>query len=116
MTELVATGGIVPSDAVHGIVIPVGESRTVEVALFGDGETSAPFKVSATDYASRMASKTDLTFAWDKTTGKNGDVLHLTITRVKADNALGGAALFMLTSKLGARESFWVGAVGDAAK
>jgi hypothetical protein len=116
MTELVAAGGIVASDAVHGIVIPVGGSRTVDVALFGDGETDAPFEVHATDYAKLMASKPDLAFEWDKTKGKNGDVLHLTITRVKADGALGGAALFMLTSKLNGRESFWVGAVGDAAK
>jgi hypothetical protein len=112
---MVAAGGMIASDAVHGIVIPVGESRTIDVELFSDGATSGPWTVKASDYAQLMGSQPDLKLTFDKAQGKGGDRLHLTITRLKSDGALGGAGLFRLSSKLGGHESIWIGAVGDAA-
>ncbi len=62
-----------------GVVIPVGQSKTIEVGLF-TFEPTAAFTVVA-----RQAVEVNpptLTFSWDKTTGSNGDTLHLTITSV----------------------------------
>jgi hypothetical protein len=41
----------------------------------------------------------ELSFAWDKTTGHNGDKLHLTVTRIKAGSLL-GASEFGIASKV----------------
>jgi hypothetical protein len=72
-------GGMVTT---KGVTIPVGMSKTIEVDLFTDGPT-ADYTVAAVDVASALRGRpTELTFAWDKTTGHNGDKLMLTITHV----------------------------------
>jgi hypothetical protein len=117
-TDTVATGGIIDATAVHGIVIPVGGSRTIDVVLVGDGAdgtTKPTFSVKATDYAQRMGAETDLKLSWNRQKGTSGETLQLTITRVKKDDALGGAAVFEIVSTLGKRESIWLGVVGDMA-
>ena len=78
-----------------GVVIPVGQSKTVEVDLFSF-EPTADFTVLA-----RQASSVNpptLTFSWDKTTGKNGDKLHLTIKSVTA--GAGGHDDFVIQTAL----------------
>ena len=114
--EMVAVGGIVEANTVRGIVVPVGESRTVAIALSSDGATAGPWTVKARDFAPRLGEKPDLELAWDRTSGVNGDILHLTIKRLKADAQLGGAAIFEIVSTLGGRQNIWVAAVGDAAR
>lgn len=91
-------------------------SRTIDVVLFSDGPTKAPWTVKAIDFAQRMGAQKDLTFAWDRYQGTAGETLRLTITRVKKDDALGGAGVFEIVSTLGDRQSIWIGAVGDAAR
>jgi hypothetical protein len=78
-----------------GIVIPVSQSKTVEVDLFSFEPTPA-FTVSARQ-ASDVIPPT-LTFSWDATTGKNGDKLHLTITSVAAGQ--GGDDSFIVQASL----------------
>lgn len=94
-----------------GITIPVGQSKTIEVDLFSDAKTSGPWTVSATDSASLQGQTPELQFDWDRTSGVNGEKLHLTITVVKASqyNAEG----FIIDSKLGSRRTFWAGLVGN---
>ena len=78
--------GLAPT---KGVVVPLGQSKTIDVQLFSDAPTTA-WLVEADDSSSWTAGASpELTFAWDKTAGNNGDTLELTITRV-AKGALGG--------------------------
>lgn len=90
--------------SVPGVKIPVGSSQTIEVQLFSDGPTPGPWDVSAKE----SLGGTTLAFQWDKTSGQNGEVLHLTITAMA--EAMGGTT-FEIASSLGAASSQWVGAV-----
>src|SRR5262249_25427179 len=73
-----------------GVTIPVGMSKTIDVKLYSDAPlTSDFFRVDAFDLTSFFgASPPDLTFSWDRTWGRNGDTLHLTITRMHAPTEL----------------------------
>jgi hypothetical protein len=62
-----------------GVVIPVQSSKTIDVKLFSL-EPTADFTVAARQ-SSQVIPPT-LQFTWDKTTGHNGDTLHLTIKAV----------------------------------
>jgi hypothetical protein len=94
----------------EGVTIPIGQSKTIEVDLFSDAATS-PWTVSATDLGGEQQGDTELTFAWDRTTGQNGEKLHVTITAVKASQY--GAEAFAIDSILGTSHNFWVGLVGN---
>jgi hypothetical protein len=60
-----------------GAIIPVGQSKTVEVDCFSFQQTQ-PFTVTARQGRSIMPP--ELGFTWDSTTCTNGDKRHLTIT------------------------------------
>jgi hypothetical protein len=77
---IASDNGTLMTRAVH---IAVGASKTIEVDLFAD-TTTLPWSVEAQDVASLHGAPAELAFAWDKTTGGNGDKLHLTITRLRA--------------------------------
>ena len=96
----------------EGLKIPLGKSATIEVDLFSDAETSGPWKVEASDpFGSAFMSS--LSFSWDRTQGKNGDKLSLTITRKGNPPGITGVNPFVLVSTLGGEQHAWVGAVGD---
>jgi hypothetical protein len=99
-------GGIGPTTAIS---IPIHTSKILEVDLYSDGPTSGPWTVSAIDAAEIMGQPAALTFSWDKTTGENGDKLHLTITSI-ANPAQKGEA-FVIESKLGSTTNAWIGLV-----
>ncbi|HVR07347.1 MAG TPA: hypothetical protein VMW75_04820, partial [Thermoanaerobaculia bacterium] len=62
-----------------------------------------PWRVSALDYNSYVlgASPANLGLTLDKTTGQNGDVIHLTIQANTANASLGNAEAFILLSEYG---------------
>ena len=97
-----------------GIVIPNGQSKTIEVDLFSDADTGGPWTVAAYDvlstYYGSYGLPQTLDFAWDRTSGQNGEKLHLTITVTKP-SIIGGAHAFMIVSKLAGRTSVWPGLV-----
>jgi hypothetical protein len=95
-----------------GIVIPVGMNKTIEIDLFSDAATSGPWTVSVTDpLALFLGTAPTLDFSLDRTSGQNGEKLHLTIT-TKATQALtGGAHPFVITSKLDKTTHTWAGIV-----
>ena len=69
----------------NGLVVPFGESRTIEVKLVAqDGAAPpGPIVVSAFQLSSiKMDAPPSLDFAWDRTVGAPGDVLHLTVKAV----------------------------------
>jgi hypothetical protein len=99
--------------ATEGAQIPLGTSKTIPVNLFSDAPTSGAWSISAIDVASAYNGEaTALTFSFDKTTGKNGDVVNLTINALRKDPQYGGE-LFMVVSTLGSMQTFWIGAVGN---
>jgi hypothetical protein len=104
LTDSISLGG---QGSTKGVHIPIGSSGTIEVDLFSDAPTSGPWTVSATDTSGAGS----ITFAWDRTTGQNGEKLHLTINAVKKTQY--GAAGFTIKSKLNGRTTSWFGLVGN---
>ena len=98
--------------ASKGVTIAVGASGTVDVDLFSTAPTSGPWKVTAYDLNDYLGNAANTTVSLDKTSGSNGDVLHLTITVKSADSTLGGEG-FVLVSDLGGQENIAMGAVGN---
>jgi hypothetical protein len=97
-----------------GVTIPIGQSKTIEVDLFSDGDTGGPWTVKAEDllykyYGSYGIAQT-LTFSWDRTSGVNGEKLHLTVN-VTQGSIVGNGHAFMITSTLGSRIAVWPGLV-----
>ncbi len=105
--QLVTSQGAVTT---KGISVPVGQSATVDVMLYSDAPTAA-WHVEALDTTALLGGEQELQFTWDSQTGANGDVLHLTITAVRA-GPFGGSAL-MLRSVLGATTHVSLGFVSN---
>jgi hypothetical protein len=100
--------------ATKGVMIPVGQSKSIEVDLFSDGDTGGPWTVAAQDILhERLDLASSLSFTWDRTQGVNGEKLHLTITVVHP-SLIGNGHAFMITSTLGSRIAVWAGAVVDS--
>jgi hypothetical protein len=95
----------------HGLKLPVGTSTTIDVRMQSNGPTSG-WTVNAQDLSVWMGSSPQLKFSFDKTSGKEGDVLHLTITRT-GTNGTFKANPFMLRSEAPNQEHIWFGIVGD---
>lgn len=107
LTEDVEAASATTLVHVRAVRIPVGESRTIDVQLFSDGPTGGPWSVAAK--VEPPASANELAFAWDRSSGQNGEILHLTIT-ANADNSR-HVTPFRITSTLGNDENGWFGAV-----
>ncbi|HEY2515660.1 MAG TPA: hypothetical protein VGI39_32550 [Polyangiaceae bacterium] len=95
----------------QGVKIPVGGSATIPVALFSDGPVG-DWTVSAADETLKPGATPNVSFDWDKTTGNNGDVLHLTIHVLGVDPLIGGQS-FSITSTRGAEAHMVFGFVGQ---
>ena len=89
----------------RGVSIAVHATAEVDIQLISDHPTD-DFTVDAVDAAVFSGGSPELTFAWDKTTGKNGDVLKLTITRSRAGQLPGSE--FLLEAKNRHRRGFAV--------
>jgi hypothetical protein len=89
-----------------GMQLAVGESKTIDLALFSDGDPGAPWMV---DMVQETASgQTELTFDLQPTTGKGGDTLKLKVTRVQAGASdWDGGTPFFVRSTLGATQRKW---------
>jgi hypothetical protein len=95
-----------------GVKLPVGGSTTIDLALFGEASTGGPFNVRAFDFSLLQGRQENLTLTLDRTTGENGDTLHLTIEVLRADPS--GAALFVVDASQGeASWHEWLGVVGQ---
>jgi hypothetical protein len=99
--------------AARGVNVPVGQTRTVDVDLFSDAPTAAPWSVEAHEII--IASDGTLlphclALSLDGDFGGNGDVLHLTIT-ANASTPL-GASFLRLDSQLPGATQSWFLTVG----
>ncbi len=108
LNDSVSVGG---QFTTKGVTIPVGQSGTVELDLFSDAPTSGPWTVSADDAAMLQGGTPTLQMSLDRTTGLNGEKLHLTINVMAASQY--GAAGFIIRSQLGSRHTDWFGLVGN---
>jgi hypothetical protein len=108
------TSSLTGSITSQGVTIPVGSSKTLEVDLFSDGDTGGAWSVQADDvlykYYGSYGIPNSLAFSWDRSTGVNGEKLHLTITVTQA-SLIGNGHAFMITSSLNGRVSVWPGLI-----
>jgi hypothetical protein len=96
---------------VRGVKIALGESRTIDLDLFSDGDTGGPWKVEVEDFSALMGQPAKLSFDLDRDTGVNGEKLHLTITvNTEGKNK---TETFIVHSLLGGQKNIWVGLVGS---
>jgi hypothetical protein len=87
------------SHTANGLRIPIGQQKTIELDLFSDGPT-AEWTVTALDVNVAQGKPAALTFAFDKTQGKNGDKIHVTVSAVGTGVIAGGVAMFMIQSNM----------------
>jgi hypothetical protein len=92
-----------------GVSVPVGQSRTVELDLYSDGDTGGPFKVTLllVDIPAANApvyGPPSLRLSLDRSSGQNGEKLYLTITRTMV-RALG--TVVVVESTLGTTTTSW---------
>ena len=92
-----------------GVEVALHASATVDVALYSDTAT-ADFTVKAIDVAQAFnGTPAELTFTWDTTTGGNGDVLHLTVTRAVSGQLPGSEFLIETKNTAGKTVGMWWG-------
>ena len=94
-----------------GVSVPQGTSKTIAVRLFSTAPTG-DWKVEAHDVGHDNGGAATLSFQWDKDTGHNGDVLHLTITRTAA-GPIGGTELMLQSDVSSTQQSVWFGFVAN---
>jgi hypothetical protein len=111
LNDSITIGAGGQSFTMKGVQIPVGQTKTVTLDLFSDASTAGPWSIKVIDAASFMGAQPTLQMTLDKSTGQNGDKVHLTIKVLRA--SMFNAGVFFITSKLGAQESFWLGLVGE---
>ena len=103
--DLSAIGG--GSVRTLGVKIAKGETKTIEIDLFSDADTKGPFKVTALDAIQQFTKGApSMSFAWDRTSGVNGEKLHLSVT-VTGGSPFGKAHPIILASTLGRVTQTW---------
>lgn len=97
----------VNGQATKGVKVDVGQSKTIDVQLLSDGDTGGKWAVFVT--LPNNQSPPAGVFSWDRQTGTNGEILHLTIT---PKTAMTTAQAFVIKSALGNNTTYWAGAYG----
>ena len=94
----------------RAVIIPVGQTKTIAVDLLSQAPTSAPFDVAAVDVALAKGQPQELSVTLDRSSGKNGDKLNLTIKPLVANP--NGFSAFVVQASMGATTgSLWYGTV-----
>jgi hypothetical protein len=96
--------------ATRAVTVPLGKSKTVPLELSSDGP-SAPWTVTVYDVATVRGDGAELAFTLDRTQGRNGDTLALTIRRTTP--AARGFSEAMIWSQLGTESNFVPFIVGE---
>lgn len=91
--------------ASRGASLPIGTSRTVDVMLFSDAPTDGPWVVTVSESPALPDRSNVLGLSLDRTSGVNGEKLHLTIV-ANATPELSTTSV-VLTSVLGRHVAFW---------
>jgi hypothetical protein len=83
-----------------GLKLEVGQTQTIDVTLFSEAPMPGPFRVTPYDFGYLLGGPSNLSLALDRTSGQNGDTLHLTIRVLSSNPTVGGEA-FILYSEYG---------------
>jgi hypothetical protein len=99
-----------------GVMIAVGSSKTIELDLFSNVPTSEEWTVTAYDTNTlNQLTPQLLDFSFDKSSGKNGDKIQMTIKVLAAGRR--NTEAFMISSTLGhlatSPQNIWAGEVGN---
>jgi hypothetical protein len=91
---------------IGGVRARIGDTRSVDVLLVSDRATG-PWEIHAREVPMISNNPLALTLALDRTSGSNGEKVHLSITANKS--VPNGVTIVMLASKLGTppRETLW---------
>ena len=90
---------------IPGILVASGASAMVDVELISDAATSGPWTIKQLPLG-----PTHYSYTFDKSSGINGDTLHLTVTNTSPSSATESA---YFVSTLNGRTTFWAVAVGS---
>jgi len=94
------------------VKIPVASTKTIDLDLFSDADTGGPWDVQVKDLGALIqGGSATMTFSLDRTSGQNGEILHLTIDVLKKSQY--GVGIFLVVSSLGQRQNWWIGLVGN---
>jgi hypothetical protein len=96
---------------IDGVLIPLGQQKTIDVKLFSDGPTGGPFDVSVYDASQMMGGPSALDLSLDETAGQNGQTLHLTLTPTSSGQY--GVEPFLVVAELNGKRHLWAGVVGQ---
>ncbi len=89
-----------------GTLTHVGVPTTITLDLLSDGPTNGPFTIEALDDASQLAHlPVLLDLALDRSSGQNGEMVHLTIT--PQSRPATGLGTFTIRSTLGTQKTYW---------
>lgn len=111
LTDDVTVSAFGPTVTTKGVIIGLNASKVIDLNLFSDEPTSGPWTVSARDGSQFMGGQANLSFTLDKTTGSDGDTIHLTISKTGVNTDL-GAEPFAIVSRIGSRTNTYYGLVG----
>jgi len=107
LTERARVDGYSHSVQTRAVSVPLHMTKTVDIQLISDVPTDL-FQLRAVDIAGFYGGPQELTFSWDLDHGKNGDVVHLAITRVHAGQLPGSE--FYIEGRMGTQPvSMWWG-------
>jgi len=82
----------------RGLAIPIGASRTIDVDLFSTGVVPHDWDVNVYSYEDYFGGTRSLNLSLDRTSGRNGDVLRLTITPLRTNPVLGVNPFIVLST------------------
>jgi len=112
-TEAVSIDGYTGTRTTKAMQLSVGASKTIEIDPCSDQPTDA-YAIQVDDAAAMYGDPPELTFQWDTQMGKNGDKLHLTVTRTRAAAQGEPGSIFVLSTKTDAGlVSQWWGYVAN---
>ncbi|HVO29623.1 MAG TPA: hypothetical protein VMV18_02765 [bacterium] len=91
------------------VIIPVGESKRIELDLFSDAQTSGPFYVTAIDAGPVFGLPQNLTLSVEHPSGVNGEKAYVTVHVDSVGTAwgLGQVEFFYVHAELGGRSQMW---------
>jgi hypothetical protein len=101
---------------ISGVKIPVGSSKTIELDMFSEAATGGPWNVDVIDLDALMGGGATLGFSLDRSSGQNGEKLHLTIDALSQGQY--GVGVFIVVSHMGQfnqtnpQQHWWIGLVG----
>jgi hypothetical protein len=111
MPDMVTFSSRAGSFSLPGVSVPVGQTKTIELDMFSDGNPGGAWTVKAEDAAFLRGQTSTLQLTLDRSTGLNGEKLHLTIKTLSKTTR--GTATFIVSSRRNGEMNDWFGLVSE---